>query len=117
MLEHTKKPHTEDMASICIRVPAKEAEATRDFLRSHGYELAGGEDATYAPEEVLGDITPGRLLRGARHREGMTQQTLADAIGCKRHHISEMENGKRSIGKAMAKRIEAATGVNYKVFL
>jgi plasmid maintenance system antidote protein VapI len=31
--------------------------------------------------------------------------------------IVEMENGKRPIGKAMAKRLGEALGVGYKVFL
>jgi plasmid maintenance system antidote protein VapI len=49
----------------------------------------------------------GMALRGFRLREGLTQKGLAEAMnkqGCPilQHHISEMENGKRPIGKDMA---------------
>jgi len=38
-------------------------------------------------------------------------------IGVRPSHISEMENGKRTIGKEMAKRLAKALGTEYKVFL
>lgn len=59
----------------------------------------------------------GLAVRGARLKEEMTQQQLADAIGVRPHHISEMENGRRTIGKEMAHRLAKALNVNYKVFL
>jgi len=59
----------------------------------------------------------GLALRGARYKEEMTQQELADAIGVRAHHISEMEHGKRTIGKEMARRLAKALNVNYKMFL
>jgi plasmid maintenance system antidote protein VapI len=47
----------------------------------------------------------------------LTQTELAAKIGVKPHHISEMEKGKRSIGKNMAKRLAKALNTGYKVFL
>jgi plasmid maintenance system antidote protein VapI len=38
-------------------------------------------------------------------------------IGIPQRHISEMENGKRPIGKEMAKRLGKALNIGYKVFL
>jgi len=60
---------------------------------------------------------PALSLRGGRGKEDMTQQELADELGICQHHISEMENGKRSIGKAMAKRLAEIFKVDYRVFL
>ena len=60
---------------------------------------------------------PGLCLRGARAREGLTQKQLSERTGIPARHISEMENNKRPIGKAMAKRLGEALGVGYKVFL
>ena len=60
---------------------------------------------------------PALAVRGRRSKEDMTQQELADKLGISQHHISEMENGKRSIGKAMAKRLAAIFDVEYRVFL
>jgi len=60
---------------------------------------------------------PGLCRRGARAREGLTQKQLSERTGIPARHISEMENNKRPIGKAMAKRLGEALGVGYKVFL
>lgn len=59
----------------------------------------------------------GLAVRGARIRAEMTQKELADAIGAKPHHISEMEHGKRSIGKEMAHRLAKVFNVSYRIFL
>ncbi len=59
----------------------------------------------------------GVILRGSRHKEGVTQKELAESLGISQHHISEMENGKRSIGKAMAKKFAAFFKTNYRLFL
>ncbi len=42
----------------------------------------------------------GRRSQGARFKEEVTQKDLAEAIGVSQRHISEMENGRRSIGIA-----------------
>ena len=59
----------------------------------------------------------GALLRGARLRETMTQKRLADELGIPQSHISEMEHGKRPIGKRMAQKLGKVLKVSYKVFL
>lgn len=59
----------------------------------------------------------GKALAGARAREDMTQIQLAEKTGIPQRHISEMENGKRPIGKEMAKRLGKALNISYKVFL
>jgi ribosome-binding protein aMBF1 (putative translation factor) len=74
------------------------------------------------PETVFSKIENkytkvGVLLRGARHREGLTQAEMAKKINVSQADLSKMENGKRSIGKVIAKRIEKILGVNYRYFL
>ena len=59
----------------------------------------------------------GMALRGARHKAGLTQKQLAEEIGVKTHHISEMEHGKRPIGKKMAQRLSNIFKVDYRTFL
>ena len=59
----------------------------------------------------------GLALRGLRLREGLTQKQVAEMVGAKASHISEMENGKRPIGKGMAKRLAKALRTDYKIFL
>jgi DNA-binding XRE family transcriptional regulator len=62
-------------------------------------------------------IEPGVVLRGARGKEGLTQTELAERLGIPGSNISEMEHGKRPIGKKMAKRLATALKIDYKVFL
>lgn len=60
---------------------------------------------------------PGTYLAGARRREGLTQRQLAEKSGIPQRHISEMENGKRSIGKENARRLGTALNADYRAFL
>lgn len=59
----------------------------------------------------------GIILRGYRYKLGITQKELADLLNISQHHISEMENGKRSIGKEMAKRLSEVFKTDYRMFL
>ncbi len=59
----------------------------------------------------------GALLRGTRHREGLSQKEFAKRIEVTQSDLSKMESGKRSIGKIIAKRIEKEFGVDYRYFL
>jgi len=66
----------------------------------------------YSDEEL-----PGVFLSGARYREGMTQAELAAKTGIPRRHISEMEHGKRTIGRQNARKLAEALGVDARRFL
>jgi predicted transcriptional regulator len=57
------------------------------------------------------------ILRGARHKEGMNQVELAQQLGITQSDLSKMENGRRSIGKVMAKRLAEILKVDYRIFL
>lgn len=59
----------------------------------------------------------GVALKGFRLREGWTQAEVADKIGIDQPNLSKMERGKRAIGKAMAKKLAALFGTDYRVFL
>lgn len=45
---------------------------------------------------------PGRMLKGLRLREGLTQKQIAGALNVPQSHISEYEKGKRPIPAAKA---------------
>jgi len=68
-------------------------------------------------ENIEKDTEPGLALQGIRAREGLTQKELAEMLGIKTHHISEMEHGKRPIGKTMAHRLAKALHAGYRIFL
>jgi plasmid maintenance system antidote protein VapI len=60
---------------------------------------------------------PGVFLAGARYREGLTQEALSKLTGIPRRHISEMENGKRPIGRQTARKLAEALKVDARRFL
>lgn len=59
----------------------------------------------------------GALLKGLRARENLNQMEFAKLINVTQANLSKMENGKRPIGKTIAKRLEQVFNVNYKYFL
>ena len=68
--------------------------------------------------ETKKGITPGDALRIYRENAGLTQTALGQRMGgVPRQHISNMENGKRPIGKETARKLAAALNTDYRVFL
>jgi len=59
----------------------------------------------------------GALLKGLRLRENLSQVEFAKKLNVTQANLSNMENGRRSIGKIIAKRIEKVFGTNYRYFL
>ena len=125
MLVLTKRQTTVESAEIYLRgVPSNKAdmvkEAIEKMLDLAGMDFRNSEEEAqglYTIEEVFPEFHVGHALRGLRSREGLTQKRLAEMIGIKPNHISEMENGKRPIGKEMAKRLGKALRTGYRVFL
>jgi DNA-binding XRE family transcriptional regulator len=76
-----------------------------------------GDEEYSSVEEVLGPRVPGDILQGFRYREGLTQKQLADAVGVKQNHISEMERGTRKISLNMAKRFAEFFHTSEKAFI
>ena len=111
MLEHTKKPHTNSI-ELCVMVRADSMEDARKAIAPF---LAEEESVNW--RKVYPEFKPADGLRGARAKEGLTQRALAALVGIPQRHISEMENGKRPIGKVMAKRFSEALKVDYRVML
>ncbi|OFZ55574.1 MAG: hypothetical protein A2428_14565 [Bdellovibrionales bacterium RIFOXYC1_FULL_54_43] len=59
----------------------------------------------------------GSTVRGARHKEGLSQIELAGRLGVTQGDLFKMENGKRPIGKKMAMRLGRLLKIDYRVFL
>ncbi len=100
-------------------VPAKLGRKLEAMLRE---ELGEDDEPSIPAEVVFPELLdpvkrPATVLRGLRYREGFTQAKLAKKLGIHQHHLSEMENGKRAISKAMAKDIAAALNANYRILL
>jgi ribosome-binding protein aMBF1 (putative translation factor) len=86
-------------------------------LRDLGFEASDTIPWREAFPEYTDEDLPGVCLAGARTREGLSQRRLSELTGIPQRHISEMENGKRSIGKARARVLASALNTDYRVFL
>lgn len=122
MLEPMKVQITGEYADISVRVPVAHADGFKAIIENALSLLnnAASEDESrmYTVEEIFPEgVRPMDVLKGSRFREGLTQAQLSARIGVKAANISEMERGKRPIGKEMAKRLAKALNTKYKVFL
>ncbi len=118
MSEHMKKLHTENIAMVtwhgahyALPVGVIEKYRVKDENKTH-----------LSIEDVFGDLInehsePGLLLKGLRHREGLSQIEFSKMLNISQTNLSAMENGRRSIGKEFAKRIAEKFNVDYRYFL
>lgn len=118
MLGHTKKRPTEKMREARFIGTPDKILKLRELAKGMG--LHDATDSVNVEEAFPGyAVNPlGLALRGARHRAGLTQRQLAEMTDIPQRHISEMENGKRQIGRERAKKLAEALHVSdYRVFL
>ena len=117
MLDRTKK-HRTDMTELTFRGPEKNKEKAIRALFKLGFTETSDSipwrDAFPGFDE---NNLPGVNLRAARQRESLTQIELSKRTGVPQRHISEMENGKRPIGKKNDQIFSEALGIGYRVFL
>jgi len=107
----TKKPHTDEMVTLRLRVHRQNVQKIKNLAQA----IEAGEDYNYSVAETfpeyVGQDSP-VAIRAYRTREGLTQKQLADLTGIPQRHLSEIENGKRSIGKERARKLATALNVS-----
>ena len=112
----TKKRPTDDMITLQLRVHRHNESLIKRYVEA----IESEEERTYTVAEVFPEYIGKETqvaLRAYRTREGFTQKRLAELTGITQHHISEMENGKRSIGKERAKKLADALHCDYRQLL
>ncbi len=117
MQAHTRKRHTEPSDMVRFIGPPKKIREVRKFAASLG--LADIED-TIDYRDAFPEFAGKEqqiAVRAYRVREGLTQEQLAKLTGIPRRHISDMENGRRPIGKENAKRLAQALNTDYRMLL
>jgi len=118
MSAHMKKHHTKQRRNL---VRMRHEGQIYQFPRKVAEKYCI-TDAPVTAEDVFSGINkaytrPGALLKGIRARENLTQVEIAEMIDVTQSDISQMENGTRSIGRNIAKRIEKLFCVDYRSFL
>ncbi len=118
----TKKPRIDKgLVTLHFKVRPEHVDRIRKFVEQ--IEPAQDDTTPITLDDFISKHYPGQsegtvYLRGIRYREDLTQKQLADLTGIPQRHISEMENGKRSIGKERAKVLATALNcADYRSFL
>lgn len=116
MRAHTKRHPIDEIVTITLRIRQSKVSQLQRYAES----LETEEERSYSIAEVFPEYIGKEqevALRAYRNREGLTQKQLAELTGIPQHHISEMENGKRSIGKDRARRLAEALHCDYRQLL
>lgn len=115
-----KRPTEKALIRARITLPLAKWPETRRALRALKVKVE--EEDEFIPwrqmfPELKDEDMPGLHLQAARHHFGLTQAALSQKTGIPQRHISEMENGKRSIGKKIAKVLAKILKLDYRLFL
>lgn len=126
MSERTKKLPTSDMVAITVHdkaditfmLPRRSVKELLAFLQPYQTD----NDQLISADEVFKDLYQkygkiGATLRGCRARNDLTQAKLAEMLEIEQSHISQMEHGKRVIGKKMAQKLAKIFDTDYRLFL
>ncbi|GFO63657.1 helix-turn-helix domain-containing protein [Geomonas paludis] len=113
MLARTKKRPTEGLVPLQLMVhPANVAAITR-----YAEQLEQAESVPWREVAARRGSVPASILRGARGKAGLTQTRLSELSGIPQRHLSEMERGKRPIGRETAKKLATGLQLDYRLFL
>ena len=121
MLEPTKKrPTKTQRVPLCFLVDPANVEKIRKLVAE--IEPEAETASPVSADTFFAKNFPDRdrasvHLKGLRYREDLTQAQLAERTGIPQRHISEMENGKRGIGKDNARKLAAVLNADYRLFL
>lgn len=117
----TKKPRTDNgLVTLSFRVRPENAERIRKYVER--IEANQDDEAGITLEDFFSKHFPGQTevavyLRGLRAKENLSQARLSELTGIPQRHISEMEHGKRAIGKERAKLLAKVLHTDYRAFL
>lgn len=128
MSAHVKAHPTEEQCCmiITIKMPNKKQRRSRIPVQFYGElekflnKFSDDESTSWeslAKERINKHKKAGLALRGARFREGISQNDLAQKSGISQDNISRIENGKRTVGEKVAKRLAKALHIDYRLLL
>ncbi len=113
MQVHTKKHPTENLVPLHLMVHQSNVSTITRFVET----LEKSDSIPWRDVAGRRGSIPASVLRGCRNKIEMTQTRLSELTGIPQRHISEMEQGKRTIGKENAKKLAKVLQTDYRVFL
>ena len=128
MSEHMKKLHTSNNIEVVVHdkkdmkfiIPRSSAREILALLKP--FQVSKNKKDLVHARQVFSDLYEqhgkiGATIRGCRVRDGMTQVELAKKLNIHQAHISQMEHGKRIVGKKMAQKLAVIFKTDYRLFL
>jgi len=118
-MRHTEITIKQGNETTKFKVSPKAGRGLLSLLRN----LQEGADEDHVPsEEVFPDIRDhqkriGIIFRSIRFKNDLTQAEVAKRLGIDQSDVSKIEKGKRSVGKALARKIEKEFGIEYQRLL
>jgi DNA-binding XRE family transcriptional regulator len=88
-----------------IAIPADSFDLVAALIARLGGQVMGEDGDVVTIPPIPEPERVGRMLKGLRLREGLTQKELADALGVPQSHISAYEKNKRPIPAAKAEQL------------
>ncbi len=115
----TKKHHTNtnEVVTLLFEGPITMRDEALALMHNMGFTKKS-EGTPW--KEALGydeSTWPQTVLKGSRGKEGLTQKQLSELTGIPRTHISDMERGRRPIGKQTARKLATALNLDPRLFL
>ena len=128
MSERMHKRHTSDAIVVTVQIsPFKQSfnfdRSKKSKLLAMLQTLQSHDETDMVPyDEIFKNIDKkyskvGATIRGCRVRDGLTQKELACKLKIHQVHISQIEHGKRAIGKQLAHKIAKVFNTDYRLFL
>lgn len=129
MSAHMREHRTDTQECFCVTIMLNNSKKSYSIPLSHKKELekvlekySEDEDSpvaweVLAKERIKKYKKSGLVLRGMRYREGFSQKYLAEASGITQNEISNIENGKRTVGKKVAEKLAKVLNFDYRMLL
>ena len=122
-MQAVEETHRTKTPGILLRFrPRTPARIIRRIAQEYGNYLEKDDEtvdpfATEWYRSITEKTTPGDRLNTERFKTSMTQVKLSELTGIPQHHISEMEHGKRPIGRETARKFAKVFKTDYRYFL
>ena len=130
MSAHMREHHTDSHESLCVilkmpnskkvsySIPLSRLGEVEAFLEKQCEEDESPVAwETLAKERIEKYKKSGLVLRGMRYREDLSQKKLAEKSGVTQNEISNIENGKRAVGKKIAEKLARALNFDYRLLI
>ncbi len=118
MSDHTSTRPTDKLIEIQLVGPATKKKFLLEAVKAIGFRYVNDSIPWRdAFPELTNERLPGAYLKGIRKREGLSQAKLSEQTGIPQRHLSEMENGKRPIGKKNTVILANALNADYRNLL